>query len=157
VAAASREGEPWIESADVTCPPVPADVADLLALSDGMALACFSRDPITFRSRLVACECDIDGALVTDPAWFGTDAEPILLVDPSDRKAPNSPEDWLLLHLDPAASASSIPVGQVVDVTGMFDHPAAEHCIATEPDELPVPSPACRFVFAVTEIAAVAP
>ena len=74
VAAASREGEVWIQPAGIDCPPTPVDLAALKELTDGMALACFARKPITVRARLVSCNCDIDGPPV-DPAWLGIRAD----------------------------------------------------------------------------------
>jgi hypothetical protein len=156
VAGASREGEPWIQPAGVDCPPTPADLAALKELTDGMALACFARKPITVRARLVSCNCDMDGPPV-DPAWLGISAEPILLVDPTETHAPERVEDWYQLHVDPAAGITSLPEGDVVDITGIFDHPAAADCLVTDFDEPPTPSPTCRFEFAVTAIEVVDP
>jgi hypothetical protein len=44
-------------------------------------------------------------------------------------------------------------VGKVVDVTGMFDHPAALDCQVAGLDAPLAPSSDCRFTFAVTRLA----
>lgn len=156
VAAASREGEPWIEAKALDCPAPPNDISALASLSDGIALACFAREPITVRVRLLSCECDVDGP-AWDPEWLGLIYEPILLVDPAVTKPPAA-QDWFVMHIDPAAGIGPVPVGQVADVTGMFDHPAAKGCLEPGPDDTPTePSLACRFVFAVTDLKVVGP
>lgn len=165
VAAASRDGQPWIEAQTLVCPPRPEDVASLAALSGGMALACFARDPITVRARIVRCYCEIDGP-PTQPVWLSYigDGQGSLLVDPSDTRPPDRFEDWLILHLDPDAGVASIPVDELVDVVGIFDHPAAEDCrVGSDPVEPPDSSPSwsptlsCRFAFAVTALEVVNP
>jgi len=153
VAGASREGEPWIQPAGIDCPPTPVDLAALKELTDGMALACFSGQPITIRARLVDCQCDITGPR-THPGWLGLGSE-VLLVDPSETRPP-PPQDWYLLHLDPDAGVSAVPVNQVVDVTGIFDHPDATEC-RYDGDEEPSAVVACRSAFAVTALEVVEP
>lgn len=156
VAGASREGEPWVQPTQIDCPPTPANLAALMDVTDGMALACFAHTPLTIRARLVSCNCDIDGPPVV-PAWLGISAEPILLVDASETGPPDSPEDWYQLHVDPKAGITSLPEGRVVDVTGTFDHPAAADCLVSDFDAPPTPSASCRFVFAVTALEVVQP
>lgn len=156
VAGASRESEPWLRPSQLDCPPTPTDLAALRDLTDGPALACFAREPITVRARPVSCNCDMDGPPV-DPAWLGISAEPILLVDPTETRPPDRTEDWFQLHVDPNAGVTSLPEGQVVDITGIFDHPAAADCLVTDFDTPPTPSVACRFVFAVTALEVVEP
>ena len=41
----------------------------------------------------------------------------------------------------------------VVDVSGVFDHPAAANCTITEMDGEPVESQRCRLAFAVEKLA----
>lgn len=156
VAGASREGEPWVQPTRIDCPPTPTNLGALRTLTDGMAVACFARKPITVRARLVSCNCDMDGPPV-EPPWLGISAEPILLVDPTETGPPDRTEDWYQLHVDPNARVTSLPVGQVVDITGTFDHPAAADCVVTDFDGQPMPSVACRFVFAVTALEVVEP
>lgn len=153
IAAASREGEAWIGPAEASCPPRPASVAELVALAPGLALACFSGVPISLEVRVVPCHCDWDGPQ-TEPAWLGVDGpEPVLLVDPALTAAPSNVEEWLILHLEPSVGdAGSIPGGSMANVTGIFDHPAAAACQETGLEEPLHPTPACRFVFAVTAL-----
>jgi hypothetical protein len=160
VASAGKDGEPWIEASEFDCPPVPTDVRSLAALPSGVGLACFSQAPITVQARLVACHCDADGSWYT-PSWFFLGSgSPTLLVEPgvTDPVDSSNPEDWFALNLDPAAEQPDvIPVGEVVEVTGIFDHPAAADCTRTEMDGEPVPSQECRLEFAVTQILQVGP
>ena len=153
VAGASREGEPWLQATQLDCPPTPTDLGALKAITDGIALACFAGVPITVRARLVDCECDITGPR-TDPDWLGLGNAHILLVDPSEHRPP--PQDRYLLHLDPAAGVTSVPIDQVAEVTGIFDHPDARECRSAGVDE-PSPVVSCRSAFAVTALKVVAP
>ncbi len=62
-------------------------------------------------------------------------------------------DDWFVLNLDPAGEHPDVPpIGQVVEVTGIFDHPAAASCTRTEMDGDPVASQGCRLLFAVTRL-----
>jgi len=150
VASASREGVPWIAAGDFACPHVPADFRSLTALPDGLGLACFPRVPITVRARVLSCECDVDGAWYT-PHWFSL-SNGELLVDPGVTGVPPD-ANWFRLNLDPAGQHPDVlPLGQVVEVTGIFDHPAAATCTRTDIDGEPYPSPGCRLAFAVTKL-----
>ena len=56
-------------------------------------------------------------------------------------------------NLDPTGEHPDVlPINQVVEVTGMFDHPAASSCTRTDFDSEPVPSQGCRLEFAVTQL-----
>lgn len=156
VAAASREGEPWIQAKALDCPAPPDDISALASLSDGIALGCFARQSITVRVRLLSCGCEVDGP-AWEPEWLGLIYDPVLLVDPAVTKAP-AVQDWFVLHIDPGAGIGQVSAGQVADVTGMFDHPAAADCLEPGIDDTPTePSVACRFVFAVTDLRLVGP
>jgi hypothetical protein len=153
VAVAGRDGEPWVEKARFNCPPVPTDLAALSALPAGVGLVCFPRVPITVRARVISCNCDFDGSWYT-PSWFflGSGGA-MLLVDPGVTSAPEDFLDWFVLNLDPKGEhPRKVPVGKVVEVTGVFDHPAAATCTRTEMDGEPVPSFGCRLAFAVTRL-----
>lgn len=152
VASTSRDGVPWIAAGAFKCPPVPADLHSLTGLPEGVGLACFARVPITVRARVISCECDVDGAWFT-PSWFHLNDDPDLLVDPGVIRVPADTDDWFGLNLDPAGQHPDVlPVGQVVEVTGMFDHPAAATCTRTEMDGEPTASQGCRLEFAVTKL-----
>jgi hypothetical protein len=109
--------------------------------------------PITLQARLIGCYCDVDGSWYT-PGWFLLGSgSPELLVDPDVTSAPSDFDDWFVLNLDPGGDHPNVlPVGQIVDVTGIFDHPAAVSCTRTEMDGEPVPSQGCRLSFAVTRL-----
>lgn len=153
IAAASRSGDPWLAADEVDCPPTPTNVTSLAALPSGARLACFSRTPITVRARVLKFDCDPTGGWLT-PDWFAN-CGPLILVEPSETRPPERPpEAQLDLSLDPDGRyPDPVPVGSVVTVTGMFDHPAAADCKAYDMAvEADVPSQACRFKFAVTAI-----
>jgi len=153
VASADRGGEPWIEAGAFDCPSVPTDFGSLAALPRGVGLACFSQVPITVQARLISCNCDADGAWYT-PSWFFLGSgSPDLLVSPDVTSVPSSTDDWFVLNLDPAGEQPDVlPLGEVVEVTGIFDHPAAASCTRTEMDGEPVASQGCRLGFAVTQL-----
>jgi hypothetical protein len=156
VARTSRDGEPWITARTFDCPPVPIDFRSLAALPEGVGLACFPQVPITVQARLLSCQCEIDGAWYT-PSWFHVNASE-LLVEPGVTNVPPDMANWFGLDLDPAGQHPEVlPVGQVVEVTGIFDHPAAATCTRTEMDGQPVPSQGCRLGFAVTRLVTVRP
>jgi hypothetical protein len=154
VASPSRDGEPMIVASAFDCPPVPTDFRSLAALPVGVGLACFPKVPITVQASLLSCACDIDGAWYT-PSWFRLNDDPELLVEPGVTRVPPDMADWFGLDLDPAGQHPDVlPVGDVVEVTGMFDHPAAATCTRTELDGEPVASQGCRLEFAVTRLVA---
>jgi hypothetical protein len=153
VASADRDGQPWIEAGEFDCPPVPTDFRSLASLPPGVGLACFPRLPITVEARVIPCNCDIDGPWYT-PSWFFLGSgSPDLLVAPDVTTVPSDPGDWFVLNLDPTGEHPDVlPAGQVVEVTGIFDHPAASSCTRTEMDGQPAPSQRCRLAFAVTRL-----
>ena len=159
VARSGHNGEPWLAPGEADCPPAPDDVDGLVAATRGARLACFSRIPITVLARLIPCNCDVDGGGF-DPSWFGVDDQPDLLLDPSEAQPSQNYERWLILVLDPAGRRPALlPLGEIVEVTGMFDHPEAQGClyqgVPTETAGPPTPTSACRFMFVTTSIAAI--
>ena len=167
VASASQGGAPWVITAKYDCPRAPATMEALAALRPNVGLACFAGRPITVQARIVECNCDVDGAPEYDPAWFGWSGGP-LLVPPSTNRPEARAADWFGLRLDPSGEyPNPLPVGMyvsgttwsdagIMDVTGVFDHPAAAACTVTlipydEHDA--VPTTDCRSMFAVTHIA----
>jgi len=86
--------------------------------------------------------------------WFYLDSgSPVLLVPPDVSTVPKDAADWFVLDLDPAGEQPDVlPIDQVVEVTGIFDHPAAATCTRTEMDGRPSPSQGCRLAFAVTQL-----
>jgi hypothetical protein len=153
IASAGLDGQPWIAAGAFDCPPAPTDFRSLAALPPAVGLACFPRVPITVQARLISCNCDMDGAWYT-PSWFSLGSgPPALLVEPGVTRAPPNPDDWFALNLDPNGEHQDVlPVGQIVEVIGIFDHPAAANCTRTEMDGEPVASQGCRLEFAVTHL-----
>lgn len=152
VASASRDGVPWIAASVADCPPLPIDFRSLAALPPAVGLVCFPQLPITVEARLISCNCDIDGGWYT-PFWFSRWGASGLLVEPDVTSAPPDMADWFALNLDPAGEHPDVlPIGEVVEVTGIFDHPAAASCTWTEMDGDPVPTQGCRLEFAVTRM-----
>ena len=158
IAAASQSGVPWIEEAEPTCPDQPSSVADLIALSEGERLACFSGVPLTLSARVALCNCDIEGPTI-DPPWFagrpGAEGGPLVLTEAEPGAPISLGENAVLLVVDPQGDvADPVPVGESVEVTGLFDHPAAAACTTSENGADPIPSVGCRFAFAVTSLRA---
>ncbi|MDX6315361.1 MAG: hypothetical protein QOF44_4825, partial [Streptomyces sp.] len=159
VAAASQSGEPWLAASDFACPPMPTDLGSLRALPSSVGVACFPRVPITVQARLIECNCEIDGPTYS-PGWFSSTASAgKLLVEPKVTSPPADPGSSLILELDPAGQHPDVlPVGEVVEVTGIFDHPAAAGCTGNVgADDTPVPTQDCRLQFAVTRLVAIRP
>ena len=155
VAAGGRTGRTWLAPGTFGCPPLPTDFKSLAALPPAVGLACFPRTPITVAARLISCNCDVDGGSFA-PGWFssGTGA-PEMLVEPHMTRPPSNVGDWFWLNLDPAGQRPKmLPVGEVVEVTGVFDHPAAAACTFTELEGQPLPSQHCRLAFAVEKLVA---
>jgi hypothetical protein len=159
VAAASRDGEPWLTSGSTICPPLPADVTMLYAYDFGTEMACFGREPITLIGRILACNCEMDPGENIAPRSFRWQfmpdhAGPLLLTPPGTQSTSDYMSYAALLRLaTDAATPDSIPVGEDVQVTGMFDHPAAADCRYDEEfDGEAEPSPYCRGLFLVTSI-----
>ncbi len=158
VATASRSGEPWLAARDFACPPMPSDLRSLRALPSSVGLACFPRVPITVQARLIGCNCEMDGPTYS-PGWFGLGSGYKLLVEPEVTRPPADAARWFILELDPAGQHPGVlPVGEVVEVTGIFDHPAAAACTGNVGvDDTPVSTQDCRLQFAVTRLVTVRP
>lgn len=153
VASADRAGEPWIAADDFDCPPPPTDFRSLAALPPGVGLVCFPRVGITVEARLLGCNCDVDGPWYTPHWFFLASGSPNLLVEPGGTDVPSDFAGWFALNMDPTGEQpDALPDGEVVQVTGIFDHPAAAGCTRTEMDGEPVPSQGCRLLFAVTRL-----
>lgn len=154
VAAGSRSGEPWLATADFDCPAIPADFQALAALVPAVGLACFPRVPITVRARLIRCNCDVDSVAYT-PSWFSI-GDPRLLVEPGATRPPSDARDWVFLYVDPSGEHPDVlPEVGVVELTGVFDHPAAADCTASVMGETPLPTQECRMKFAVSRLVVV--
>jgi hypothetical protein len=171
VAAASREGEAWIEPEHIDCPPEPADVLGLESIleHDEMywEIPCFSGRELTFEARLGRAEVtcvDIEGDWIWEPGWFGSCLAPPFFLA-SVEEDPNGTTYWAAF---PPGIDTSIAVAPdaprdewpIVEVTGMFDHPLAQTChnvaaFETAHEEEPDPFQTvmhCRRQFVVTSM-----
>ena len=158
IASADRDGEPWIAAGEFDCPRMPTDIRALAALPSGVGIACFARVPITVEARLIGCNCDHDGSWYTPHWFFLGSGSPNLLVAPDVTTVPPNVADWFALNLDPTGEHPDVlPIDQIVEVTGVFDHPAASSCTRTEMDGEPVPSQGCRLEFAITRLVVAGP
>jgi hypothetical protein len=158
VSSAGRDGQGWLAAGDFDCPPLPTDFRALAALRSGVGLACYPQMRITVQARLVDCNCDADGP-PSSPDWFFLGSgSPRLLVEPATTRPQADPREWFALNLDPSGQHPDVlPIGEVVEVTGMFDHPAAASCTISEVDGEPAPTQDCRLKFAVTALDLVRP
>jgi hypothetical protein len=171
VAAASREGEAWIEPDHIDCPPEPADVLGLESIleHDEMywEIPCFSGRDLTFEARLGRAEVtcvDIESDWIWEPGWFGSCVAPPFFLAPVEED-PNGTTYWAAF---PPGIDTSIAVARdaprdewpIVEVTGMFDHPLAQTChnvaaFETAYEEEPDPYQTvmhCRRQFVVTSM-----
>jgi hypothetical protein len=130
VAAASRQGEPWIRQVPYDCPPKPMTLARLEALDGFIGWLCFGGESVTVRAQIVEGACMIDGAPELRPGWFFPSAE-VAFNPPGTTPEESDPCQMLpVLHPDarlPDGGLRSL-VGSTVQVTGVFDHPAARSC-----------------------------
>ena len=154
VAAADRDGAPWIEAAEAECPATPTTFEELRDLAAGVRLACFAGMPISVQARLTTCNCDIDAPEFA-PEWFNItlfEGAPVILAEPAGAGSIDV-DDGLLLFLDPEGDVEDpLPLDAVVDVTGVIDHPAAQTCTESVDAGEPEPTVSCRFAFAVTSL-----
>lgn len=163
VAAADKDGTPWIQRVTPDCPARPTSVKALTGVDPVLALACFGESPITVAARLAQPEatCGVDIGWTIDPDWLGsTCPQPKFLVE-------STTEVGLSIYsiIDPSLDVSRWKPGVdpedwiAVRITGRFDHPAASTCRGVSNGE-PVPySPdrvvlTCRATFVITKIAA---
>jgi hypothetical protein len=155
VAAAAKDGEAWIEPDAIACPPKPTDVLDLGELQANemyWEITCLSGVEFTFPARLVSPSewCGLGEWATVDPAWMGECSTPsnyLVAPDDVDGERPLHPR-WspdVDLGIAPAVEAPP-DEWPFVEVTGMFDHPAAATC---KPAELIVE---CRRQFVVTSM-----
>lgn len=143
VAAASREGEPWLRAIAFDCPDSPPTVEDLIGLDPTERLHCFAGEELTFTTDSQGC--GIQDPVTIEPGWF---ENPICNVGPSG--------SFLSVRIPPEGSQGAMSGG--VTVTGHFDDPRARDCrwINDNPD---IPEPPadqvilrCRMEFVATSI-----
>ena len=166
VAAADKDGEPWIAPTAVNCPQQPNDAYGLTNLIDGVdmfyGVTCFGGRELTITARLAAPEihCGAEPLWVVEPAWFQKCMSGDYFLAPLDITEALyfpafAPGVDTSIAGEPDGEQSEWPV---VEAVGMFDHPDAMTC---RPDTyldapaLPEPDPAqtilgCRNQFVVT-------
>ena len=161
VAAADKDGTPWIAPASDACPSVPRNATTLYRLSGLLALACFGDRDIVVNARLAQPEatCGIELGWTIEPGWLGsTCAQPPFLVEDLS----GEPLDAFAI-IDPALDISAFEPGVEsadwlsVRLTGRYDHPAATTCRLVETDVSVARDPAqivlgCRATFVITAI-----
>ncbi len=174
VAAAAKDGEPWLRPASIDCPRLPVDAGDLVARQPVVLLTCYGATRHTLDARLGAYETgncfETNVAWFVSPGFFDPCARTLFLVDPDKPRDYGTPQIEIAtapkIDVQAVYEAAPYPLYKPrlwprVRVTGSFDHPAATRCRAEAnraPDYAePEPDPAlvvlaCRATFVVTSI-----
>ena len=169
VAAAGKDGEPWIAPEQRDCPQMPTDLESLRDrdFESLVEIACFGGEDITFQARVghPEIQCGIESPWGIDPGWLDScmsSGNPMLV----SKDGPDRAEVWPIW--EPGVDTSLVrdfdtPIEDwpIVKVTGMFDHPEAKTCRSRvnyeEPSASEPPSPdwvvlQCRLEFVVTSM-----
>ena len=169
VAGADKDGEAWLEPATVECPPLPSSLREVASLNhvDEMIyeLTCFGDEEVTFRARLATSSaiCGLELPYGLEPRWMtgacSIDPRYLVHVDPGNTAELYT--SWAP-DVDVQSPDSSTPRDElpVVEVTGQYDHPAAQDCRAVVPSGTPsadLPDPDsivinCRRQFVITAV-----
>jgi hypothetical protein len=162
VAAAAKDGEPWVAAGGYRCPARPTDVATFLAVPALAGLACFGRHDLAISGRLARPEatCGADRGWTIAPEWLASTCS-----HPEFILAGDVNSVWFELVLKPGIDVRDLDPGVEpadwldVLVTGHFDVRAAANChgVVTEPGTVVELSPAeivlaCRATFVVIDI-----
>jgi hypothetical protein len=161
VAAADKDGTPWLTRVTPRCPARPTTVDALWTLDGVLGLACFGTTPITIDARLAQPEatCGVDIGWSVEPDWLGsTCPQPTFLIE-SRTKVGLSLNSIIDPDLDVSAFRPGVEPADwiAVRLTGQFDHPDATSCHGVSTSE-PVPYGrdrivlGCRATFAITGI-----
>jgi hypothetical protein len=169
VAAAGKDGEPWLAPYPIECQPTPLDWLAIDGFeyppSDLVALGCFGSAIQRFQAWFLPTDggCGADPRWAVEPAWIDPCRKPSYgISDPSDGAASDVP--WLAIAIDPDVDLSVLPslaAGEsvLVDVQGRYDHPDAGACRSVRVGSPEDPEPpaelvvlGCRAQFAATEI-----
>ena len=170
VAAASRDGEPWLAPLAEDCYDTPLGwlAFDLMSAPIGLsALSCFGGRALQFTAgvsivRGGGCR-DVTGPWSISPAWFGPCPDPAYrLADPESELTDDA--HALDVTIAPGVDVQSLPTLEpnqwlLVDVVGQYAHPAASSCRATPtggdgegPPRPEVVVLRCRAQFVVTSM-----
>ena len=92
---------------------------------------------------------ELKGRLVDNAGFVAISAKELGTIE-----EPGTMDDAIPLSLDPEGDhPDELPLGELVEATGVFDHPAASSCTISVDDGQSVPTSDCRFWFAVTRLA----
>ena len=169
VAGADKDGEPWLEPAAVDCPPLPSSLREVATLNQGdemmFELTCFGDEEVTFRARLATSSaiCGLELPYSLEPRWMtgACSIDPRYLVHKDPKNTAELYTSWApdvsVRGPDPSTPRDQLPV---VEVTGQYDHPAAQDCRAVVPSGTPsadLPDPNsivlnCRRQFVITAV-----
>lgn len=150
--AAGDAGGNWLEPRDPECPQAPLEIGDI-SLGGGFsrfdAIACFGGQEVTVRGWYVDLPADAEdpGDCAAEPAW--------LVCGYGYHMLRPEPSEWygdannLQTKVDPASGVQMPPRGSWVEITGMWDHPAAQGCLS-EGQASPGLTLICRMEFVVT-------
>lgn len=142
IAAASREGEAWVQPVAAPCPAT-VELAGVLALQPLERLACFGGESIELTAPQIACGAG-GGPWTFEPNWLMGIGGCGLAIDATAA---------LLYRVPPGVTVTDET--PPVTMHGHFDDPAAAECTATTADPaIPAPGPdeavlMCRTEFVV--------
>ena len=142
VAAASRDGEPWIAAEQPDCPSLPLDMTKVQTLGVFGGLACFGNQPIQITGELSCQAADVDHT-ISGPSWLAVGG----LCELTNGNATIQVHDGGMGFTDGPGRLNGI-------VTGHFADPESSTCVwAVDP---PAPDPTevtttCRSMFVGTE------
>ena len=143
VAAAARDGTPWLAPASLACPAPPLDGQAVLDLSSLGGLVCYGDREIQLVGDVTCENADVD-RVFGGPEWLHSGRYCRLDLGGETRE-----------FFDGGIEGLGLPTRGRARVTGHFDDPAALTCVwAVEP---PAPDPAsvvvnCRAMFVATEL-----
>ena len=145
VAAAARDGTPWLAPAQLACPEPPLDGPAVLALSSYGGLVCYGDREIQLIGDITCEFADVDRSM-GGPDWLGY-----------DRYCQFDLGGQAMEFFDGGIEGLGLPSRFRAVVTGHYDDPQALAC--TWGIEGPAPDPAsvvvnCRAMFVATELGA---
>lgn len=156
VAAAARDGTPWLATASVPCPPEPS-LEDLAALDPMQRIHCYHSRDFTFTDTLTAGVMCGAGVVLKSPTWmagcrstfyWGRDAGLIVAIPPG---------------LAAAVPTVEPEVSFEATITAHMDDPIAQTCVPYEGFEAdydllnPGTVLACRSMFVATSFELITP
>ena len=145
VAAAARDGTPWLAPASQACPEPPLDGQAILDLSSYGGLVCYGDREIQLVGDITCAIGDVD-RVIAGPEWLRSDRYCQIDLGGEARE-----------FFDGGIEGLGLPSRFRALVTGHFDDPEAQTCIWGI--EGPAPDPAtvvsnCRAMFIANELGA---